>query len=292
MNGVIILNKPKGKTSHDMVYFVRRLFGIRRVGHTGTLDPNATGVLPICIGNATKAADYIQNSKKKYRAEIIFGKQTDTLDCTGKEINTGNVDNVDIDCLKKACDTFLGDIEQIPPMYSAVKVNGRKLYELARKGEEIERKSRNVSIYSIDICEFDNKNKRAIIDIECSKGTYVRTLCDDIGKKIGSYAYMGELTRTYSGGFSIEKSYSVSELEKMNEEGTLMQSLIKTEDIYFKYPKIILDKTESFKVRNGVQITKEGLENELYRLYDENGEFLCVSHYDEGKLVMQTSFWG
>ncbi len=293
MNGVVVLNKPKGKTSHDMVYLIRRLFKIRRVGHTGTLDPNATGVLPVCIGNATKAASYIQDSKKRYRAELVLGSRTDTLDCTGEVTNVGDASGITLNMLEDACAKFVGDIEQIPPMYSAVKINGKKLYELAREGQEVERKSRNVSIYSVDIVEFDEGKKRALLDIECSKGTYIRTLCDDIGQMLGCYGHMGELVRTYSGGFSIDESYSAEDLERMCESGTLSDAVIRTEDIYGEYAKIFLNKNESFKVKNGVPIEKkEATENESYRIYDENGEFLCVSKKIGGKLKMTTSFWG
>lgn len=291
MNGVIALNKPQGKTSHDMVYAIRRLFNIRRVGHTGTLDPNATGVLPICIGNATKAASYITDSKKRYVAQIIFGQRTDTLDCTGNVIESAPA-SVTSEQLYRACEHFTGDIEQIPPMYSAVKIDGKKLYELAREGKSVERKSRNVTVYSIKIDDSMLKKGYAMLDIECSKGTYIRTLCDDIGSYLGCFAHMGSLVRTYSGGFDIKNSYTIEKLEALRDEGRLSEALIKTDEIFFEYEKIYLDEKESGKVKNGVPILKEGLIiDKCYRLYDENGSFLCVSKVINGKLKMQTSFW-
>lgn len=292
MNGVIVLNKPQGKTSHDMVYFIRRLLGVRRVGHTGTLDPNATGVLPICVGNATKAADYIQNSNKKYTAELILGSRTDTLDCTGSVLERGNASQIAYEQLKNQCAAFIGTITQLPPMYSAVKVGGKKLYELAREGKSVERKLREVSIYSLKVTKYDANIQRAILEVECSKGTYIRTLCDDIGERLGCYAHMGELTRTYSGGFNIEKSYTPEQLEELCREGMLDNALIKTEDIYRQYDKIFLTEAESFKAKNGVPLKREDTaDGKYYRVYDSNGDFLCISQEIEGLLRLKTSFW-
>lgn len=283
MNGVIVLNKPQGKTSHDMVYFIRKLLGMRRVGHTGTLDPNATGVLPICVGNATKAADYIQNSNKKYTAELILGSRTDTLDCTGSVLESGDASAITREKLENQCAAFVGMIEQLPPMYSAVKVGGKKLYELAREGKSVERKLREVSIYSLKVAEYDMNRQRAILEVECSKGTYIRTLCDDIGERLGCYAHMGELTRTYSGGFDIEKSYTPKQLEALCQSGMLGEALIRIEDIYAQYDKIILNEDESFKAKNGVSLKRDDTaDGKCYRVYDSDGNFLCISQKTEG----------
>ncbi len=291
MNGVIVLNKPKGKTSHDMVYACRRLFKLRRVGHTGTLDPNATGVLPICIGNATKAAGYITDSKKRYTAQLILGAKTNTLDSSGKVIKTACAE-ITKEQLYDACKKFVGDIEQIPPMYSAIKIDGKKLYELAREGKSVERKPRSVTIYSIDIDKVDLENNSATLTVECSKGTYIRTLCDDIGEYLGCYAHMGELTRTYSGGFDISKSYTIDELEKMSDEGNLLSALIKTDEVFSDYEAVVLDENETKKVKNGVALVKKQLiDGRLYRVYDYEKNFLCISKQIADKLTMQTSFW-
>ena len=291
MNGVIVLNKPKGKTSHDMVYLCRKLFHIKRVGHTGTLDPNATGVLPVCIGNATKAASYITDSKKRYRAQIIFGARTDTLDITGTVTQTGEI-SFTSEQLLSVVQGFVGQIEQIPPMYSAIKIDGKKLYELAREGKSVAREPRQVTIYSINVDDSMLDSGYAMLDIECSKGTYIRTLCDDIGERLGCFAHMGELVRTYSGGFDISQSHTVLELEELLDKGKLESALISTDDIFSSYDKLLLDKKETNKVKNGVPLIKSGLiEDKNYRLYDENGGCLCISKQIEGVLKMQISFW-
>lgn len=291
MNGVIALNKPKGKTSHDMIYFVRRLLHMRRVGHTGTLDPNATGVLPICLGNATKASSYIMNSPKRYRAQMLLGSRTDTLDYSGVITQTAPV-SVSETKLREACMRFTGTIEQIPPMYSAVKVGGRRLYELAREGKEIERQTRTVTVDNIEILDVDWEHNSVIIDISCSKGTYIRTLCDDIGQYLGCFAHMGELVRTYSGGFAIEQSYTPEELDALYENGEISEAVIKTDEIFKEYEKIILSAKDTVRVKNGVPLYRNDLSKDYcYRLYDENGGFLCVSDYKDGVLKMRTSFW-
>lgn len=290
MNGVLALNKPKGKTSHDMVAFVRRLLQIRRVGHTGTLDPGATGVLPICIGNATKASSYIMDSPKRYTAEMLLGSRTDTLDASGTVLETAPVHVAEAD-VRAALASFIGEIEQIPPMYSAVKVNGKKLYELARKGQEIARKKRRITVHSIAVLSCDLEQNRVLLDITCSKGTYIRTLCDDIGAQLGCLAHMGELTRTQSGGFTLEDAYTPEQLTKLCEAGKLSNVLVKTDAVFSDYEPLILDSEQVRKVKNGVPLRRDGIEGTNYRLYDENGGFLCVSRQTDGVLRMQTSFW-
>lgn len=291
-NGVIVLNKPKGKTSHDMIYFMRRNAAQKRVGHTGTLDPEATGVLPICLGIATKAADYIACGEKKYRAHIHFGLTTDTEDLSGNVLT--KCENISFDeCgLKNAINDFVGTISQIPPMYSAVKINGQKLYELARKGKTIERKPREVQIHSIDLINFDKEEKFAVIDVVCSKGTYIRTLCNDIGSALGCGACMGQLVRLRSGVFNIENSYTTEQITQAASAGELDKMIIPTDELFADYEKIILDEKNEFKVRNGVSPAgfdfKDG---KRFRLYAENGEFLCISQAENGKLKMLTSFW-
>ena len=207
MNGVIIIDKPKGKTSHDIVGILRKKFGTRRVGHTGTLDPLATGVLPVCIGNATRAADMLIESDKKYRATFLLGKRSDTLDIQG-QITEENEVTVTEDDVRRVIAGFIGEQDQIPPMYSAIKKGGKKLYDLAREGIEIEREPRRINIYSIDICDIELPT--VTIDVHCSKGTYIRSLCDDIGTKLGCGAVMTKLRRTYTAGFAIEDAYTIT----------------------------------------------------------------------------------
>lgn len=290
MNGIIIVDKPQGKTSHDIVYFIRRLTGIKKVGHTGTLDPMATGVLPICIGAATKIADMLTLSDKEYVAELILGKTTDTQDAEGQVLSEKKV-NCTEDEIRAAVMSFIGEIEQVPPMYSAIKQNGKKLYELARQGIEVERKPRKVTINSIDILKIDGKS--VTIDVSCSKGTYIRTLCEDIGNKLGTGAYMNTLRRIKTGIFDLSQSHTLEELGtlKSGDTGTLKEVLIPTDRVFEDLPCIKLNEKQKRSVVNGVRMTYKGIENQDYRVYDENGEFLCVSKIVDGRLTLVKSFW-
>ena len=289
MNGIIIIDKPMGRTSHDMVYVMRKLTGIKKVGHTGTLDPMATGVLPVCIGNATKVADMLTLSDKRYIAELVLGRTTDTQDADGKVLTECTVNCAEEE-IRAAVMSLVGEIEQIPPMYSAIKQNGKKLYELARQGIEVERKSRRVTINSIDILKIDGV--RVTIDVSCSKGTYIRTLCEDIGKKLRVGAYMNTLRRTKTGPFSIEESYTVEELEKLNENGQLESVMIPVDRMFGEYPKIMLNPKQVKSVTNGMAMTyRRGAEGQTYRVYDENGKFLCISKITDGRLKLEKSFW-
>lgn len=289
MNGVILINKPLGKTSHDMVYEIRRLTGIKRVGHTGTLDPMAEGVLPICIGNATKASDMLTNHDKGYRAQLVLGMTTDTQDAEGEILTECNVNCTEQE-IRDAVYSFVGEIKQVPPMYSAIKVGGKKLYELAREGKTVERKSRNVTIYSIEICDIDMENYTVTIDVCCSKGTYIRSLCEDIGMKLKVGAYMNTLVRTKSGNFTLEECSTVSELRELKEK--IGEKIISTDKLFSDYEKIQLNDKKTKLVTNGVRLDFEGLcEGNFYRLYDKNDKFLCISKYVCGQLVLQKAFW-
>lgn len=291
MDGVIVINKPTGRTSHDMVSFTRRLFGIKKVGHTGTLDPDASGVLPVCVGKATKAADMLTASDKVYRTQLVLGMITDTQDASG-EILAEQPVLVDKTEIEKVIKSFIGEIDQIPPMFSAIKKDGKKLYELARKGITIEREKRRVKIFDIDICEIDMEKLTATIEVSCSKGTYIRTLCEDIGMKLGCGAYMNTLVRTESADFTLEQSYTQEKLLEMKESGTLESAVIPVDELFSEYPKLMLDEFLSSKVKNGVRIRRKNLdEGAFYRIYDENGAFLCISRYLSGELVLEKAFW-
>ncbi len=290
MNGIIVLNKPIGKTSHDMVSAVRRLTGVKKVGHTGTLDPYAEGVLPICVGNATKAAELITAADKRYTAELILGMTTDTLDSEGEVLTECGVYNTKEE-IEEAILSFTGESEQIPPMYSAVKKNGKKLYELARAGISVERESRRINIYSINIRDIDMDEYKVTIDVHCSKGTYIRTLCEDIGIKLGVGAYMNRLKRTASGAFGIESSYSMEELYAMKDKGTLNKALMGVDEV-FDYPRLTVSHRDRKRVVNGARIDGVSAEDgRMYRLYDENGEFLCISKCEKGTLKLVKAFW-
>ena len=291
MDGILVIDKPIGATSHDMVSFTRRLLGIKKVGHTGTLDPMATGVLPVCIGKATKAADMLTASDKGYTAQMVLGMTTDTLDAEG-EILTEQPVAVTREEFENAIMSFVGEIEQIPPMFSAIKKDGKKLYELAREGITIEREKRKVNIFDINICEIDMENYAITIEVYCSKGTYIRTLCEDIGMKLGCGAYMNTLVRTKSANFTLEESYTPEELLKMKKDGTLSNIIIPVDKLFFDYDEVVLDEFLSAKARNGIAIRKKGLKDgDLYRVYDTNREFLCISEYREGALYLKKAFW-
>lgn len=286
MNGIVVIDKPKGVTSHDVVGMMRKRFGTRRVGHTGTLDPMATGVLPVCIGNATRAADMLIESDKRYTAEFILGKTTDTLDIEGTV--TGETDvTVTEDEVRRAVLQFMGEISQIPPMYSAIKKDGKKLYELAREGKEIEREARNITVYSIDILRIDLPTVE--IDVKCSKGTYIRTLCDDIGKALGCGATMTALRRTATAGFTEDNALTIDELDKLEDKGAV---LVPTDKLFEKYRALHLNEKQTRSITNGVQMTwRDGYEGERVRLYSNEGKFLCVSQIKDMKLILIKSFW-
>lgn len=291
MDGIIVIDKPLGRTSHDMVGFVRRLLGIKKVGHTGTLDPDATGVLPICIGKATKASDMLTESDKAYRAQLVLGMITDTLDASG-EILAEQPVAVTKEQIEKIISEFIGEIEQIPPMFSAIKKDGKKLYELARAGITVERKSRKVKIYDIKIEEIDLKQGTVTIYVECSKGTYIRTLCEDIGLRLGCGAYMNTLVRTKSAQFVIEDSFTVEKLSEMKENGTINEAIIPVDRVFSAYKSVILNDFLTQKAKNGVKIRYKSLkEGSFYRVYGADNTFLCISRYENGELVLQKAFW-
>lgn len=291
MNGIILIDKPTGKTSHDMVYFVRRLTGIRKVGHTGTLDPDATGVLPVCIGKATKVCDMLTVSDKEYIAEIAFGKTTDTQDASGRILSERPVE-ADEGEIRAAITDYTGEIDQIPPMFSAIKQNGQKLCDLARKGITVERKPRRITVYETEILGVDMIEKTARVRVKCSKGTYIRTLCADIGERLGCGAYMKSLRRTKSGGFDIAQCHTCGELEALAKEGRFEEKLIAPDEVFKDYNRIELDEMLAAKLKNGVRIRMNlPADGAHYRVYAENGEFLAVARAENGELVSEKSFW-
>lgn len=292
MNGIINVNKPLGITSHDVVYKLRKILGIKKIGHTGTLDPDASGVLPMCIGKGTKLAELLTSSDKQYLAEMTLGAITDTQDKSGNILESFEV-NVTEDSIKKAVQSFVGEIEQIPPMYSAIKIDGKKLYELAREGKTVERKSRKVLIKNIKIQNIDLDKNTLTMLVDCSKGTYIRTLCEDIGKSLGCGGYMSSLIRTKSGRFDLEDSYSLEDVEKMYADGNL-GFFVPVEEALPEYPKAILAEEKAKKVRFGIKIKVEGLEiGQTYRVFDEKGEFLVIARQQNDHLeILKTFFDG
>ena len=290
MNGVINVNKPLGITSHDVVYRLRKILSIKKIGHTGTRDPDAAGVLPMCIGRATKTADMLTAQDKQYIAEVTLGSATDTLDSSGSITETAEVNVTETD-IKNTIADFVGDIEQIPPMYSAIKVDGKKLYELAREGKEIERKPRLVRIDKIDVLNFDLDNNRFSIKVDCSKGTYIRTLCDDIGRRLKCFAHMSGLTRTRSGRFDISESYTLEQIEDMFSNGD-MSFMTPIDKIFDEYDRLVITGRKAKKMCNGTQISVQGaIEGKTYRVYDEVGNFLTISKAEDGVMKILKTFY-
>lgn len=285
-SGVIILDKPKGKTSHDMVYFIRRLLGIKKVGHTGTLDPDATGVLPICIGSATKASDMLIESDKGYVAKFVLGKTTDTEDISGKVLTECAV-NLRKNEIEEAIYSFIGSYDQLPPMYSAIKKDGKKLYELAREGISVEREKRRITIHDIKILSIGDEIE---IEVLSSKGTYIRTLCADIGKALNVGACMTKLRRIKTGPFNIADSYTQDELIRMYENGEIDNAIIEVDKLFSSYPKIKLTPNQTKSVKNGVIMTYHKSDG-LYRVYDDNNEFICIGAVTDEKIKVEKSFW-
>lgn len=283
MDGIINIYKPVGMTSHDVVNKVRRIVGTKKVGHTGTLDPDAEGVLPICINRGTKVADMLTVSDKRYTATFMLGITTDTLDISGEVLEENPV-NVTKQEIEEAIKSFKGKIKQIPPMYSAIKVGGRKLCDLARKGIEVERKPRDVEIYEINI--LDVKDKYFTIDVKCSKGTYIRTLGNDIGQKLGCGAVMTKLVRTQSSIFKIDESVKLEDLTFEN-----YGEYVISPDELFDCEKIVVKGDILSKVLNGNTIPYDGIEGAEYKVYDEYGRFLCLSRIEDGMLKVVKMFY-
>lgn len=260
MDGVINIFKEKGYTSHDVVAIIRKLCGRVKCGHTGTLDPDAEGVLPICLGKATKLSSYIMDGYKRYKAELTLGIETTTEDASG-EITARKEVNADFQDIVSVLENFKGEYMQTPPMYSAIKIKGKKLYELARQGKEIEREKRKVFIQSIEVLEYKAPDK-CVLDVVCSKGTYIRTLCSDIGKALGCGGHMSALLRTETSGFKLEDGIKIDDLRKLAEENKIHEALIPMEKVLDKWPKAYI-KPEAEKILlNGGKIYEEFFEAE------------------------------
>ena len=262
LNGILVVNKEAGLTSHDVVAKVKKVLG-ERVGHTGTLDPNATGVLPLLIGKGTGLAKYLINHDKTYIATLKLGEKTDTADSEGNVIEAKAVKEISKEKVEEVLISFLGKQEQIPPMYSAIKVNGKKLYEYARKGEKVNLKPRQIEIYSIKLIELIGLE--IIFEVSCSKGTYIRSLCEDIAEKLGTVGYMKALKRTVVGEFNIENSVKIDEIDK--------SKIISIEKFLKDKEDIILELSKLELFLNGGRI-KVKLADEVYRVYNVDNDFI------------------
>lgn len=282
MTGFVFLDKEEGITSFIGAAKMRRIFSEKKAGHTGTLDPMATGVLPIALGHATRFIELIPSHDKAYRATFLLGKTTDTLDITGAVLTENEVTAKKED-VEKALSKFRGEISQLPPMYSAIKKNGVRLYELARQGIEIERESRRVTIYSLELVSSDEEKNEYVIDVECSSGTYIRSLISDIGEELSCGAVMTSLRRTKANGISIEKCYTAEQLEKLKEEGRLSEALTRVDE-FLSYPKLKVSAPQARRFSNGGALATDRFggkkEPGLYLVYSPDNEFLGVGEID------------
>ena len=277
MDGVIVINKQTGCTSHDIVYKVKKLLN-EKVGHTGTLDPMAEGVLPILVGKGTLVSKYLINHDKKYIATLQLGIKTDTADSEGKIIEEQPVDieKLTENYICNVFKTFIGKQEQLPPMYSAIKVHGKKLYEYARKGQNVEIQPRQIEIYNMKLLDINIQEKQIKFEISCGKGTYIRSVCEDIAKKLDTVGYMLKLKRTQVGKFNIEKSITIKELEENIEDiEFLKENFISIERLFENKGKLIVPNIKKKHFLNGVKITQKN-EDGIYRIYTENNECLGI----------------
>lgn len=283
MNGILLINKPKNYTSHDIVYKVKQIYH-EKVGHTGTLDPNATGVLPLLIGKATLLSKYLINHDKVYEATIELGEKRDTADSEGKIVQKKavKIDLLSNEHVQEILNTMLGKQQQIPPMYSAIKINGKKLYEYARKGEELERKAREIEIYEIDLI---NVYQNIIqIRVSCSKGTYIRTLCEEIAERLETVGYMKELKRVQVGEFKIDQTVTIEELENNKDKSIFLESKLMTvEKVFQEKEKMQLSEKQLKRFLNGVKISLD-LKEDLYRIYDKQMNFIGIAKMENGNL--------
>jgi len=278
MDGILNVLKPPGMTSFDVVSYLRSILKIKKIGHAGTLDPGAAGVLPVCIGRATKSIEYLMDKDKSYRVELTLGVSTDTQDAEGQVLERHQVDLTEqqiVECINH----FIGKTKQIPPMYSAVKVRGKRLYELARTGATIEREAREVEIYSINILKIFENNTKVLFDVTCSKGTYIRTLCADIGEKLGCGGHMSFLIRTKAGIFDICHALTLEDIAEFAIQGKMNDILVKVEEIFKNLRKVELDELNTKKFLNGVFVKLNYLDvkpGETLAVFNNSNAFLAL----------------
>lgn len=283
-SGIINVYKEKGFTSFDVVAKLRGILRTKKIGHTGTLDPDAEGVLPVCIGRATKVCDILTDKDKVYEAVMLLGVETDTQDTSGEILKELPV-TVSEECVKETILSFIGDYAQIPPMYSALKVNGKKLYELAREGKTVERKARNVQIFSIEILEINLPRVR--MSVHCSKGTYIRTLCHDIGQKLGCGGCMEKLLRTKVGVFELQDTLKLAEIDALAKAGDVEEKIISVDELFEDYTKVWTTPEFDVVVHNGNRVKKRMLQEKLplnterLRVYDSKNEFIGIYEFSK-----------
>ena len=284
MNGIVIVDKPEGWTSQDVTAKLRGVFKTRRIGHGGTLDPMATGVLPVFVGRATRGVEFFEHAEKTYIARLRLGITTDTEDITGTVLEERPV-SVTKEMLEQVLEHFRGEIDQIPPMYSAIKINGQKLCDIARKGREVERQSRKVTIFRLECQEFSGME--ATLLVHCSKGTYIRTLCKDIGEALGCGGCMAALRRISAGAYTQENAVKLEALVAAENPERYLQPV---DSMFAEYPKIILTEKQEKRCRNGNSFTVSLAEG-TYRAYSASGEFLMLAKVENGIMATIKSFF-
>lgn len=287
MNGIIIVDKPEGWTSQDVCAKLRGVLREKRVGHSGTLDPMATGVLPVFVGRATRAVEFAENDRKRYIARLRLGLVTDTQDVTGSVLESKSVDLTPEDILA-VLPEFTGEIRQVPPMYSAVKTGGRRLYEIARKGGVVERPARTVTVYSLELLGAEGGD--FVLDVTCSKGTYIRTLCHDIGARLGCGGCMSYLRRVRAGEFDISDAAPLSEIVSAGERGALEGILLPVDSLFSDRPPVVIDEKSEKKCRCGNDFPVD-VSDGVYRVYSKSGEFLMLGNAAGGKMKTIKSFF-
>jgi tRNA pseudouridine55 synthase len=285
VSGVLVVDKPIGLTSHDVVQHIRKGTGIRRAGHTGTLDPRASGVLVVLIGPAVRLSEYVSASDKRYQATIKFGSSTDTYDIEGRITNEASVDNLDEEVFHEIINQFVGEIQQTPPPYSAVKVKGRKAYEMARKGEEVDLEPRTIHVYSLDVLEWEPPE--AVIDVYCSSGTYVRSLANDLGEALGTGAHLIGLRRTKSGQFTLRDAVPLRRLKEAFDAGNWYEYLIPAAEALSDWPMVELDADQVELVRHGHRVPAEDRIDHMVRGVSEQGDLVALMELDEETMEWQ-----
>ncbi len=289
-SGVLLVNKPAGFTSFDVIAVLRGVLHERRLGHTGTLDPMATGVLPVLVGKATKACDILPDNKKGYVAGFKLGISTDTQDITGKVLKKSNVKPTKPN-LEAQCQRLLGKSMQLPPMFSAVKVNGQKLYDLARQGIEVERQPREIEVFSIKLLSYNEALGEGSVEIYCSKGTYIRTIINDIGENLGCFGCMTSLERVFSQGFELKNCQTLDEIKA---DTDIEAKILPIDSLFTDYPTLQLSEKQEKMYKNGIKLSAEkvsGACNQgLYRLY--GAEFLGLCRVQDGEITVFKNFWG
>ena len=287
-NGILVIDKSAGWTSQDVAAKLRGVFHERRVGHGGTLDPMATGVLPVFIGRATRAAEFLESAEKEYVAGLRLGVVTDTQDMSGTVLETNSV-CVTRAQLEAALRQFLGPIEQIPPMYSAIKINGQKLYELARRGQEVARRPRSITIHALELLEGEGADWT--VRVRCSKGTYVRTLCHDLGRALGCGGCMSSLRRTRAGSFTLAQAVTMQQVLDFAAGQDPQQLLMPVDAVFAAHPPLIVTLGQAAKLKNGAQVKDWQFQPGTYRVYAEDGEFLLLGRVEGGVLTTIKSFF-